>query len=89
MKRVQVIISGKVTGVFFRSFVKYHAIRLKLNGFVKNESGKVEAVFEGKEENIKRMIELCKKGPEGSKATDLKINEQHFKNEFKDFEVIH
>jgi len=89
MKRVQVIISGKVTGVFFRSFVKYHAIRLKLNGFVKNTNEKLEAVFEGEEENIKKMIELCKKGPGGSKVTDIKIVNQHFKSEFKDFEVIH
>lgn len=32
------------------------------------------------------MIELCKKG---SKVTDIKIEENHFKNRFKDFKVIH
>ena len=89
MKRIHIIISGNVTGVFFRDFIKINAIKLKLKGFVKNINEKVEFVFEGKEESIKKMIELCKKGPKGSKVTDIKIVRQHFKNEFKDFEVIH
>ena len=87
MKRIHIIISGNVTGVFFRDFIKINAIKLKLKGFVKNIDEKVEAIFEG--ENIKKMIELCKKGPKGSKVTDIKIKEEQFKNEFKDFKVTH
>ena len=88
MKRVHIVISGKVQGVFFRSFIKYHAVLLKLKGYVKNTfDGKVEAVFEGLEDNIKKMLELCKKGPESSKVININIKEETFKNEFKDFEV--
>ena len=35
-----------------------------MNGFVRNsEDGGVEAVFQGKLEDIEKMIELCRKGP--------------------------
>lgn len=89
MKSMKVTISGNVTGVFFRDFIKSNAINLNLKGFVRNVNEKVEAIFEGEEKSIKKMIELCKKGPEGSKVTDIKIKKEQIKNEFKDFKVIH
>lgn len=54
MKSIKVIISGNVTGVFFRDFIKSNAINLNLKSFVKNINKGVEAVFEGKEEDIKK-----------------------------------
>ena len=88
MERVHIVISGKVQGVFFRSFIKYHAVLLKLKGYVKNTlDGKGEAVFKGSEDSIKKMLKLCKKGPEGSKVININIKKEPFKNEFEDFEV--
>ena len=37
MKRIHVIIKGKVIGVFFRKFIKENADKLKIKGWVKNE----------------------------------------------------
>lgn len=65
LERNKIIISGIVQGIFFRRFIYEHALKLGLKGYVKNtEEGKVEAVFEGEKEKIKKMIELCQKGPE-------------------------
>lgn len=90
MKRIHILISGEVTGVFFRAFIKRNAISLKINGFVRNtKDNKVEAILEGLDKNIEKLIELCKKGPEGSEVVDIKIKEETFKNEFKDFEVVY
>ncbi len=88
MKRVHVFISGKVQGVFFRSNIKERANKLNLKGFVKNlPNEKVEAVFEGKEENINEILKFCKKGPSGAKIKDIKIKEEKVSNKFNSFEV--
>ncbi|MAG50841.1 acylphosphatase [archaeon] len=88
MKRVHIFISGIVQGVFFRSNIKEKANKLNLKGFVKNlPNGKVEAIFEGKEENINEILKFCKKGPSGANIKDVEIKEGKVNNEFNSFEV--
>jgi len=88
MKRVKVLISGIVVGIFFRRFVMHNAIRLGVNGYVKNINHKVEAVFEGNDEQVDNLIELCRQGPVGSKIEKVEVKEEKYKGEFKSFEVI-
>ena len=88
MKRVKVLIFGRVQGVSFRSFIKHKAISLNLKGYVKNlASGEIEAVFQGKDKAIKEIIDYCKKGPLSSKVIDIKIIEESYKTEFNGFEI--
>jgi len=62
MKRVHLIVHGMVQGVFFRANVKGFAQKLNLKGYTKNlPDGTVEIVAEGPEEDIKELIEYCKK----------------------------
>ena len=90
MKRVRVKILGLVQGVGFRNFVFHHARNFNLKGYVKNlEDGSVEAVFEGKDELVEKVIELCRKGPPLAKVSDLKIVEEKFKDEFQDFDILY
>ncbi len=73
IKRVRVLISGKVQGVGFRYFTKLEAKLLGLNGWVKNlDSGKVEAVFEGDKKKVEKMLEWCEKGPPVSMVKEIK-----------------
>ena len=88
MKAVKVIIYGKVQGVGFRNFVFLHAKKLNVKGYVKNNpDGTVEAVFEGDENNINKMIELCKKGPERARVDKIDIREIEINN-YQDFKII-
>jgi len=86
MKTVKLYISGLVQGVFFRAFVKEKAEEIGVNGYVKNlDDGRVEVVIEGYDNDVNRMIEVCKKGPKGSRVKDIemeKIKNQNFE-EFK------
>ncbi len=86
MKTIRIFISGIVQGVFFRAFIKEQAENLGLNGYVRNlDDGRVEVVVEGYENDVNRMIELCKKGSQHSRVRDIeieKIKHQGFK-EFK------
>jgi len=88
MKAVKVIIYGKVQGVGFRNFVFLHAKRLNIKGYVKNNpDGTVEAVFEGDEDNINKIIELCKRGPERARVDKIDIKDTEIKN-YQDFRII-
>ncbi|MAG77945.1 acylphosphatase [archaeon] len=73
MKRVKVIIKGRVQGVFFRANVEDRAKKLDLNGYVMNKEDYVEAVFIGEEEKVNQMLDFCSKGPEGAKVKGIEL----------------
>ena len=88
-KAVRLYIEGTVQGVFFRQFIKENAERQNLRGFVRNlENGKVEVFIEGDNDNIDKMIELCRKGPKHSQIRDVEIKEEKFQD-FKEFKLLH
>jgi acylphosphatase len=85
---VHVIISGRVQGVWFRANTKQMAKQLGLTGWVKNTSdGCVEAVFEGEEHLINKMIEWCHQGSPLSKVKTVDVKNQEPTNEFSDFSI--
>ncbi len=88
MKRVHVFISGTVRGIFFRAFVSRNAHDLELKGWVKNSGEQVEAVFEGDDDKIKEMLELCHQGPAGAKVAGVEFKEEPSKKE-TGFKIIY
>lgn len=89
MKRVNIIVTGNVQGVFFRSFIRQNALDLGVNGYVRNEGkDKVEAVFEGKDKDVDDLVKLCKKGPDGAKIKKVQVKEERYLNEFLGFSVV-
>ncbi len=66
---MRVIIKGRVQGVFFRVETQKAARDFNLTGYVKNRSdGSVEAVFQGDESVVKKMLEWCQTGPPASRV---------------------
>lgn len=67
---VHVIISGRVQGVWFRGWTCEQARGLGLTGWVRNrrDDGTVEAVFSGRTDAVRRMIEMCHKGPPAARV---------------------
>jgi acylphosphatase len=64
LKRVRVVVSGRVQGVFFRDSCRTAARAERVAGSVRNRAdGTVEAVFEGPPAAVDRMIEWCRTGP--------------------------
>jgi len=89
MESVDILVTGKVQGVWFRDFVRKTANNLELNGWVKNNpDGSVSAVVEGEEEIINRLIDKIKIGSPLSKVDNIKVNWQPFKNKFNSFKII-
>ena len=87
---MRVIISGRVQGVFFRAYTMETAAALKLNGWVRNlHDGSVEAVFEGEDANVQKMLEWCKKGPPHATVKKVDAAEEPYTGEFRDFRITY
>ena len=88
MKRVHVYISGRVQGVFFRAETQRTAKSFNLTGWVRNKAdGRVEACFEGKDENVVKMLEWCHIGPPAARVEDVLTEEEPYYGEFRDFSI--
>ena len=68
---------GRVQGVFFRDTVRRRAESLGVAGWVTNrDDGAVEAVFEGPDEAVEAMVELCRRGPGRAEVTRLEVTDE-------------
>jgi len=80
------LIHGNVIMVGFRYFIRNKALILGLNGWIRNIDNKVEAVFEGPQEKLNKILEYCEDGPITSKVN--KVDVTYEKNEnLKGFEI--
>ena len=74
MKRVRVIISGQVQGVWFRAWTVREATARGLDGWVRNRhDGTVEAVFQGAPEAVDAMVAACRRGPPAARVVNVDI----------------
>jgi acylphosphatase len=88
MKRIHVIISGRVQGVAFRAYTRKEAAILNLTGWVKNlRDGRVEAIFEGEESQVEAMHRWCEHGPPLARVTGVDLHEEDYTGEFMDFNI--
>jgi acylphosphatase len=88
MKRVRVTVSGRVQGVFFRAETQREATNLNLTGWVRNKAdGRVEALLEGEDKNVDKMLEWCRKGPPAARVENVIVTEEPYTGEFNNFTI--
>lgn len=88
MKHINIKVTGKVQGVFFRASTKAVADQMGIKGFVKNEKdGSVYIEAEAKQFILDAFIDWCKEGPDKSVVENVEVADGDLKN-FKNFEVI-
>lgn len=74
-RRVRVF--GRVQGVFFRAFTRDVAESAGVRGLVRNlPDGSVEAVLEGEERAVRRVIERMREGPPASRVDGIEVEEE-------------
>ena len=74
MIRYRLLISGRVQGVYFRDACQRRAREHGVSGWVRNlADGRVEAVFEGAAEDVQRLVEWARHGPDLAVVTDVAI----------------
>jgi len=64
---VRIDITGRVQGVGFRESMRAVAQALEVTGWVRNrEDGSVEAILQGAEDDVERLIAWAHNGPPGA-----------------------
>lgn len=86
--RKHAVIKGFVQGVWFRATTQEQARAHHVTGWVKNTSdGHVEAIFEGEEEEVGRVIQWCHQGPAGASVQEVEVETEEYKGEFATFSI--
>ncbi|MBI2400852.1 MAG: acylphosphatase [Deltaproteobacteria bacterium] len=89
MVRAHLIIEGLVQGVSFRASAVEAARTAGVVGWVRNNpNGAVEAVLEGEEEKVNRLIDWCRTGPPMARVEKVNLSWEPFRNEFDDFTAM-
>ncbi len=65
-------IHGRVQGVGYRAFVEREALRAGVEGWARNRTdGSVEAVFSGEVAIVRKLIDVCRRGPYSARVDTL------------------
>jgi acylphosphatase len=68
----QLVIRGRVQGVGYRMAMTETAIASGVSGWVRNRrDGTVEALVQGDDAAIERVLAWCRRGPPGAKVTEI------------------
>ena len=89
VRRVRVVVSGRVQGVFYRAECASRARAQGLAGYVRNlPDGRVETAFEGEPDAVERMIAWCREGPPLARVETVEVRDEPPAGD-PDFRVTH
>lgn len=90
IKRVEIIVHGRVHGVSFRYYTREMAERLNLLGWARNEpEGSVKIIAQGKNEDLSLLIEWAKEGPRHAQVEKIETRWLEAGDDLRGFEVRH
>ena len=76
LKHLNIRVTGRVQGVFFRLAAKDKAESLRLAGVARNEpDGSVRLEIEGEEADLQRFVDWCRSGSEYAWVKGLEAEE--------------
>ena len=71
---MKVCVRGLVHGVYFRGSLSQLANAESVTGWVRNVAdGSVEAVLEGNEESVDKLLDWVKHGPPGARVDSVQV----------------
>ncbi len=77
VRRIHLVVEGRVQGVFFRASCAREAEARGLAGWVRNvPDGRVEAVFEGAEPQLEAIVAWCRQGPPGARVDEVSVTRE-------------
>lgn len=89
MRRVKIIVSGRVQGVYFRVFTQNKAKQLGVKGNVQNlPDGRVEIIAEAEHITIEQFIKWCYRGPVTARVDQVELADLPIDAPLTSFEVI-
>lgn len=87
--RIHLIIEGRVQGVWFRESTRREAVSLGVSGWVRNlPDGTVEAMAEGPEESVRKLVSWCQHGPPAARVDRVREQAEEWEGEFRSFDIV-
>lgn len=88
-RRIHLLISGKVQGVYYRSSASEKARVLGLHGTVRNlPSGQVELIAEGTNPALAQLAAWCEVGPPAAEVSKVDVRYEPATGEYREFQVL-
>ena len=76
MRRVRLLASGTVQGVFFRASAADRAADLGITGWVRNTpDGRVELEAQGSPRAVEEFVAFCRAGPGEARVAELEVED--------------
>ena len=76
VRAYDLVVTGRVQGVFYRAAMREQAQRLGVTGWVTNEpDGTVHAHVEGADEALRELLEWCAAGPSAARVEGVRRHE--------------
>lgn len=90
MRRVHVMVSGRVQGVGFRAACEAAARRWRLAGWVRNlpDGSRVEVEVEGPDEAIQQFLDWVAVGPPTAQVEAVEVDERPVQHDSRPFRVL-
>lgn len=86
LKRVNLIVRGRVQGVFFEASAQREARRLGLTGSVAGRrDGSLEFTVEGEEDVLRELVAWAQKGPTAARVDGVDVRWRSYTGQFSDF----
>ena len=88
IRKVKILVSGRVQGVYFRLFTQNKAKHFSIKGSVKNlPDGRVEIIAEAENMAIEKFIKWCNKGPITARVDHVEVTELQHDEALTTFEI--
>jgi acylphosphatase len=86
---VQIVVYGRVQGVFFRAFTEHQAEMLELSGYVRNlpSAEAVEVWAEGERDKLEILASKLKVGPPTAKVTKVTTKWSAYTGRYAGFSI--
>lgn len=90
MIQMAAIVSGKVQGVRYRTYVQESATLLGVTGFVRNlPNGTVEVVAQGLPDTLKDFVEYLYEGSLLAKVEGVSVDWQSVQSPYLEFSILY
>lgn len=74
IKKLRILVSGHVQGVWYRASAREKAVEAGLKGWVKNVAdGRVELLVVGLEMEVNAFVQWCEKGPLAAEVSCIEL----------------
>jgi len=85
---LHIVVQGRVQGVSFRVYTRKQAVKLNIQGFVRNlANGNVEILAAGTDEALQQLLAWCRKGPALARVDKVIVHEIPLDEVFNEFEI--